>query len=294
MKKAIVIRAFSPRCDFLGDASFLSSLDDFARCFDKAVAAGFEGVQLFLEPEGYFSLQSDRTVAEGIAEAACRAGVALACLEIKPFSYSFTSDDIAVRAEALTTVRRAMEIASDMGIAGVHVIPGYVGLPWDRTAPTVRYDLAYERTRECLRQLVPSAEKLGVSMFLENIWNKFLLSPLEMRGLLDEVGSPHVGMLLDTGNVIAFGYPEHWIAILGQRIREVHAKDFRESAGGVTGFVNLLEGDVNWPAVMTALEDIHFDGFFTAEVFPYCHHSDAILRHTSESMDRILRRSGLL
>jgi len=98
-------------------------------------------------------------------------------------------------------------------------------------------------------------------------------------------------MLLDTGNLIPFGYPEQWIRILGVRVREVHAKDFREGVGGVAGFVNLIEGDVNWPAVMAALEEVHFDGFFTAEVFPYSHHGDAILRHTSESMDRILRRS---
>jgi hexulose-6-phosphate isomerase len=139
--------------------------------------------------------------------------------------------------------------------------------------------------------LAPEAERLGVSILVENIWNKFLLSPLEMRSLIDQVGSPRVGALLDTGNLIAFGYPEQWIRILGQRIKEVHLKDYRESVGGVGGFVGLLEGDVNWPEVMAALEEVGYDGFLTAEVFPYRRHGEAIVRHTSESMDRILGRS---
>jgi hexulose-6-phosphate isomerase len=112
-----------------------------------------------------------------------------------------------------------------------------------------------------------------------------------MRTLIDTVGSGRVGALLDTGNLIAFGYPDQWIRILGPRIKEIHLKDYRESAGGIGGFVGLLEGDVNWPEVIAALNEIGYDGFLTAEVFPYAHHGDAVLRHTSESMDRILGRN---
>ena len=97
--------------------------------------------------------------------------------------------------------------------------------------------------------------------------------------------------MLDTGNLIAFGYPEQWVRILGRRIGEIHLKDYRESVGGIGGFVGLLEGDVNWPEVMAALGEIGYDGFLTAEVFPYRHHGEAILRHTSESMDRIMGRT---
>lgn len=288
MKKGIVIRAFSENPDFLGSAGFLSTLADFERCFAQAAALGFQGVQPYVEPQGFFSLQSDDRTLQSIAAAARHAGIALTSLEIKPFSYSFTDDDAAVRAAAVKTVRRAMEVAATMRIPGILVIPGYVGLPWDPQARTVSYDLAYDRTRHALAELAPQAESLGVSVLVENIWNKFLLSPLEVRTLLDELSSPGVGWLLDTGNLIAFGYPEQWIRILGPRIKEVHLKDFRESVGGVGGFVGLLEGDVNWPAVIAALEEVGYDGFLTAEVFPYRHHGDAILRHTSESMDRIL------
>jgi hexulose-6-phosphate isomerase len=203
----------------------------------------------------------------------------------------FTDDDPAVRAAGIKTVCRALDVAATLEVPGVLIIPGYVGLPWDPKAKPVRYDLAYERTRQALCELSPAAESLGVSLLVENIWNKFLLSPLEMRTLIDTVGSGRVGALLDTGNLIAFGYPDQWIRILGPRIKEIHLKDYRESAGGIGGFVGLLEGDVNWPEVIAALNEIGYDGFLTAEVFPYAHHGDAVLRHTSESMDRILGRN---
>ncbi|MBI3946530.1 MAG: sugar phosphate isomerase/epimerase [Armatimonadetes bacterium] len=290
MKKAIVIRAFSENPDFLGRADWLASEEDFLRCFDKAVEAGFEGVQLFIDREGYFSLASDLKVAERIAAGAQRAGVSLASLEIAPFSYSLTDDDPTVREEGCKTIARAMEVAAAMGVRGVLVIPGWVGLPWNPAAKTVRYDIAYERTRDGLKAVAPTAERLGVSANLEPIWNRFLLSPLEVRGLLDEVGSEGVGLLLDTGNLIQFGYPEQWIRILGPRIKDVHFKDFRQSVGTVDGFVNLLEGDVNWPEVMAALREIHYDGFVIAEMFPYKFYGDTILKHTSVSMDRILGR----
>jgi hexulose-6-phosphate isomerase len=183
-----------------------------------------------------------------------------------------------------------MELAVAMGAPGVLVIPGYVGLPWDATVQPVRYDLAYERLRGALETLAGDAERMGVTIMIENIWNMFLYSPLEMRGLIDQVDSPRVGVLFDTGNIVQFGFPEQWIRILGSRIKEVHLKDFRRAVGNVSGFVSLLEGDVNWPEVMAALAEISYDGFVTAEVFPYPHHGEAVLNHTSESMDRLLKR----
>lgn len=290
MKKAIVIRAFSADTDFLAAADFLQNEDDFARCFDRAKEFAFEAVQLFLSPQGYLSLESDDRRAESIARRARDVGIELTSLEIEPFSFSLTDDDPDVRRQGENTVRRAMQVAAVMEAPGVLVIPGYVGLPWDPSAKPVRYDLAYERLRESLQALASTAEQLDVTLMIENIWNMFLLSPLEMRALVDEVGSPRVGVLFDTGNVIQFGFPEQWIRILGSRIREVHLKDFRRAVGTVEGFVSLLEGDVDWPEVMSALAEIGYEGFLTAEVFPYSHHGDAVLAHTSETMDRLMNR----
>lgn len=290
MKKAIVIRAFSGCSDFLGGAGFLATEEDFTRCFDEAAKLGFDGVQLFVSPQGYLSLESDEDRARAIARRARDSGVALASLEIEPFSFSLTDDDREVRRQGEDTVRRAMQLAAAMEAPGVLVIPGYVGLPWDPGVKPVRYDLAYDRLAESLKTLASTAEEYGLDILLENIWNMFLLSPLEMRTLIDDVESPNVGVLFDTGNIVQFGFPEQWIRILGPRIREVHLKDFRRSVGTVSGFVSLLEGDVNWAEVMLALDEIGYDGFLTAEVFPYPQHGDTVLTHTSTAMDRIMKR----
>src|SRR5690606_11015790 len=100
----------------------------------------------------------------------------------------------------------------------------------------------------------------NVSLLVEPIWNMFLLSPLEMRRLVDEVGSPHCGVLLDTGNITLFGFAEQWLRILGNRVRQIHLKDFRRAVGTIHGFVPLLAGDVNWTALADVARRIGFDG----------------------------------
>ncbi|RKY67851.1 MAG: sugar phosphate isomerase/epimerase, partial [Candidatus Latescibacterota bacterium] len=141
------------------------------------------------------------------------------------------------------------------------------------------------------RELAPVAEQLKVAVCVENVWNKFLLSPLEMRDFVDAVDSEYVGVYFDVGNVIPMGYPEHWIQILGKRIKRVHFKDFRRNVGTLDGFVDLLEGDVNWPEVMAALRRIGYNSYATAEMIPpYTHHPEALVCNTSRSMDYILKR----
>ncbi len=110
---------------------------------------------------------------------------------------------------------------------------------------------------------------MQVVIAIENVWNKFLLSPLEMRDFIDSFKSNAVGAYFDVGNVLLIGYPEQWIRILGHRIKRVHVKDFKRSVGTVEGFVDLLEGDVDFTAVKEALADIGYDGYLTAELLPF-------------------------
>ena len=288
-KKAIVIRAFADTPDFLSGTGFLRSLDDYSRVFNKACSLGFEGVQLYLEiSTGLLNLKTDEETLDEIAERARNEGVGFPSLEIAPLQYSFTSDDSAERQRGIEVVARAMQIAKTLGSQGVLVIPGYVGKMWDAATDQVFYEDAYERTLSALRELKNQAEKLEVAMLVEPIWNMFLLSPLEMRQLIDEVGSPFCGVLLDTGNITLYGFAEQWIRILGSRIHEIHLKDFRRQVGNIDGFVPLLAGDVNWSEVVKAAQEIGFEGYWIAEQFPYTHHGDVILQHTIEAMGRIL------
>jgi hexulose-6-phosphate isomerase len=111
-----------------------------------------------------------------------------------------------------------------------------------------------------------------------------------MKRFVEELSSPFAGVYFDVGNVLVNSFPEMWIRILGSLVKRIHLKDFRTGAGNSWGFVGLLEGDVNWPEVIKALQDIGYSGYLTAEVGPYRHYPDAVLFHTSYSIDRILGR----
>lgn len=288
-KKAIVIRAFADSPGFLGGTEFLRSLDDFSHVFHRARGAGFDGVQLYMEiSKGILSTESSEATLNEIGWRAREEGVSFPTLEIAPLQYSLISDDAQERAQGWDVVRRALDAAKVLGSPGVLVIPGGVGRMWDSKTDQLFYEDAYQRSVVSLREIAEHAEKLNLIMLVEPIWNMFLLSPLEMRCLIDEVGRPSCGVLLDTGNVTLFGFAEQWIRILGSRIQEIHMKDFRRQVGNVSGFVPLLAGDVNWPAVTSAARAVNFSGYWIAEQFPYLHHGDAILQHTSYAMDRIL------
>ena len=134
----------------------------------------------------------------------------------------------------------------------------------------VSYADAYTRSQAEIRKAVPLAEELGVKIAIENVWNQFLLSPLEAARYVDEFNSPAVGWHFDIGNIITFGWPDQWIRILGKRIQKLHVKEFsrkkRDNEGLGKGFaVAFLEGDNDWPAIMKALDDIGYQGWGIAE-----------------------------
>ena len=168
------------------------------------------------------------------------------------------------------------------------IVPGSAG-PFEAGAPRVAdYEIAYNRAVDDFRELVVDAEKSGVTLAIEPAWNKFLTSPMEMRAFCDAVDSPNVGVYLDVANVLRTGYPEHWICVLGSRIRRVHFKDFRLGVGNLGGFVELLRGDVDFSAVMAALRDVGYDDYAVVEMFPEAALAEHFIRQAANDLHYIL------
>ncbi|THF83283.1 sugar phosphate isomerase/epimerase family protein [Cohnella fermenti] len=259
-----------------------------------AAAAGFDGIELSLNETGELGLEATEKELLGIRSLLAESGLELAGLATGLYwSYSMTSESETTRQKAIDVCKKQLETAAILGADAILVIPGAVGVDFIPGSEVVAYDKAYERALQAISSLAPEAESAGVAIGIENVWNKFLLSPLEMRGFIDAVGSPAVGSYLDIGNIVHSGYPEHWVRILGHRIKKVHFKDYRRAAGGLHGFVDLLAGDVDYPAVVQALNEVGYDGYVTAEMIPpYAHHSEQIVYNTSAAMDAILGRKG--
>lgn len=279
MKKAINIWSFKPGTPV-------------KECIRIAKDAGFEGLELALDESGEVNLGTCEKELQEIKKAALASGIEIPSLATGLYwNYSFTSGDKKIRDKAMSIAEKQLEAAAVLGADTILVVPGAVGVDFAPGCEVVDYDRAYELSLEAMSRLKEKAESLEVSIGIENVWNKFLLSPLEMRNFIDSIGSNFIGSYLDVGNVIYTGYPEQWIRILGKRIKKVHFKDYRRSVGTLSGFVDLLSGDVNFPEVVKALEKIGYTSYVTGEMIPnYTYYTDQIVYNTSKSMDRILGR----
>ena len=177
----------------------------------------------------------------------------------KPLSHP----DPKVRAEGLAALEQTLRDAKRYGATSVLLVPGVVN-------QEISYNDAYTRSQAEIRKAIPLAQELGVKIAIENVWNHFLLSPLEAARYVDEFASPAVGWHFDVGNIINSGWPEQWIRILGHRIQKLHIKEYsrkkRDAQGLWKGFdVRLLEGDDDWPAVMKALDEVGYKGWAMTE-----------------------------
>lgn len=232
-----------------------------------AARAGFGAIELNIAEDGEVNLSTSHAAANALRSAVEGEGIRICGLSSGLYwRYSPTSDDPGVRRKAREVATRQIEVAAALGAGAVLIVPGQVGAAMG--GPVVRYDTAYERAAEFIAGLAPAAEAAGIDIGVENVWNKFLLSPLEMRRFVDDAGSGRVGVYFDVGNILLYGYPEQWIKILGPRVRRVHLKDFRRSEGTPGTFCDIGAGDVDWEAVGVALAKTGYDGPLTAEVSP--------------------------
>jgi L-ribulose-5-phosphate 3-epimerase len=236
----------------------------------QAKDLGFDAIELCIGSQGVLTHETTQQQCAEIVAGAQKLGIEIASVASgESWGSSPSDDDPAVRARIVAFTKQALQVTKWLGTDAYLFVPGAVDVFFLENSPVVPYDVCYERAKEAVNQLVRTAETLGVTLGIENVWNKFLLSPLEMRDFIDSFGSPAVGSYFDAGNVLLTGYPDQWIKILGSRIVRVHVKDFKTSVGTAEGFVDMLEGDVDFEAVKAALAEVGYDGYVTAEMLPF-------------------------
>jgi L-ribulose-5-phosphate 3-epimerase len=271
LKKGFMLQTFPSRDDY-----------SLSEQFNMLKVAGFDGV----EPESGL----DR---DDVLRAKTESGLEIPSVVVSThWQMPLSSPDADVREAGLDGVKTALHDANTYEASTILLVPGVVHAE-------VSYDEAYQRSQDEISKLIPLAEELDVTIAVENVWNQFLLSPLEAARYIDEFNSAKVKWYLDIGNIINIGYPEQWIRILGDRIAMLHLKEFsrkkRNEEGLWRGFdVNLLDGDNNWPEIMKALNEIGYSGYGIAEppfredgVSP----EEWLRGHVAERMDRIFKET---
>ncbi|MEX0774170.1 MAG: sugar phosphate isomerase/epimerase family protein [Phycisphaeraceae bacterium] len=256
---------------------------------DEALAtakgAGFKALELSIGAEGALHANSTQAQCQAIRNQIAHSGLVVeTAASGMSWGVNPTSENPAIRKRSIELHAGALQRAAWLGCQAMLFVPGVVKSP---IAPDlVRYDKAVQRAREAVTQLLDVAEKVGVDLCVENVWNGLFYSPLEFIDFVDSFKSSRLGVYFDVGNVLGYHqHPPHWIELLGKRIRRVHIKDFKQSVGSLAGFCDLLEGDVPWAESMAALRKVGYDRTVIAEMIPW---RDGLLAKTSAAMDKIL------
>ena len=263
-------------------------------CFAEAKEAGFPAVELCCGEQGVLTPGVTERQCGRIRADAEKAGVEIASLASGIYwGYNLGCNKVGDRNKAEQATKKMLQVAQWLGTDALLFIPGAVDIFFNPAADVISYDVVLTRVKQGIKRLLRTAEHCEVALSIENVWSKFLISPVEMRDFIDSFGSQYIGSYLDVGNTLAFGYPEQWIRILGKRIKRVHFKDIKGGVGTADGFCDLLEGDVDWPEVVKALKSVGYKSYCTAEMIPlYKYHPMVRIRNTSNAMDAILGDSG--
>lgn len=233
--------------------------------FALAKKCGFEAIEAYP--------MDDLDASAKLGEAARAAGLRIHSTSFGGWKYPLS--DEAAEGEGVKAVEQGLRSTKAMGADVMLLVPAVV-------SERVGYAQAYQRSQANIRKVLPLAEELGVVVAVENVWNKFLLSPIEFARYVDEFENPYLRAYFDVGNVVIFGYPEDWIRTLGKRIVRLHLKDFQRKN---YEWKNLREGDVDWPAVRKALAETGYDGYVTPELGAG---DEAYLRDLSDRIDLII------
>ncbi len=286
MKKSINMWAFP----YPGTWTLKESLE-------LAKDAGFDGLEINFALEGEFSAESTDAEIEEIGRMAKEIGIDISGVcSFLFWPYAMTHNDPARRRKGVELAARMAEAARLLGTENLLVVPGAVYAPWMEDFDPVPNDVCDRRAREAIRKLLPEAKKLGVYLNIENIFaNGFLFSPQEMNEFVDSFQDDHVKIHFDTGNIMHYQFPEHWVPMLGKRTKNIHFKEWdkRTQEFNLHTFRTLLDGTTNWPAVIEELSKIGYDGYLTFEYFhPFNHYPEALIYQTSDALDWMLGRKA--
>ncbi len=262
---------------------FPPGMSNAERC-RKAKNAGFDAIEF--QMSGELGPETSEDQVKQVGEAAHRAGVTIASLWVSPLAATpLNSPDAAVRDQGRQAIAKALEFARHLDCGALLMVPGRVG---NGAHFEIGYETTWKRFSAELIKMVALAESYKVLLTLENVSNRFLVSPLEMRAFVDQFQSPWLQSHFDTGNVMYFGYPQDWILTLGPRIRRVHVKDRKATPQAEDAQTSrLLEGDVDWKAVMQALVQVGYRGSISPEI-SYDRKDPGQLAAVSNALDKIL------
>jgi L-ribulose-5-phosphate 3-epimerase len=267
------------------------------QCLELCKDAGFDGVEVNYGLDGDLSSEASEAAIKEIGAMARKIGIQISGVcSFLFWPYAFTHEDPERRKKGVELAAEMIRAARLLETDNLLIVPGSVYAPWIPDEPPVPHDVALARASAAVKSLIPLAEQHRVYLNMENIFaNGFLHSPQEMNAFVDSMASDRVKVHFDTGNIMQYHFPEHWIPILGKRIQNIHLKEYSKKLHefNLNAFRLLLDGTTNWPAVLDALDAVGYRGYLTFEYFnPFPHWPEAIVYHTSDALDRMLGRKA--
>lgn len=271
---------------YLSFENGLSNNESIDSALSQTKSNGFDALELSVSSEGVINTNSTKPECEIIRKKIDDSGIFVDSIATgMSWSDSPTSDDESIRKKSISLHQDAIKVASYLECKALLFVPGVVKSPI--SPEIVRYDRALERLREAINQMLPIAEDLNVDLCMENVWNGFFYSPIELRDFVDSFDSSRLGVYLDIGNLIGYQqYPPHWVELLNSRIKRVQIKDFQENFDwtGSFSFCDIGAGDVPWRETIAALNSIEYNSTIIAEMLPW---DETILSRTSAAMDQL-------
>ena len=264
----------------------LTNTQSIESALEQTKTYGFDALELGISTEGVLTTKTSKTKCSQIRRIIDESGIFVDSLTNGlSWGVSPTSNNKTTRDHSISLHKEAIQVASNLGCKAFLFVPGVVKSPI--SSEIVRYDKALDRIRDAINQLLPISEDLGIDLCIENVWNGFFYSPIELRDFIDSFNSTKLGVYLDVGNLIGYQqHPPHWIELLNSRIKRVQIKDYRENFDwtGSFSFCDIGSGDVPWKETIAALKSINYQKTIIAEMLPW---DETILSRTSSAMDQL-------